>query len=290
MSWGKYELEELTAPDGYQLLDDTLEFNISGTTRDYEFKAGIENIAIPTLTLYKDFKTQYGAPEVPTDWNLVATTGDQELVFEPGDTQRVAEGSYTLSESFGPGGKDAAEVGYELQEIVCSVDDEPGQVLDGELTITADTATECTLTNTDLPGAVEWKKTNDNGTPLADSEWKLTGPDGFEDRIVVDNGENDVDKRDGYFEVQGLRWGEYTMKETKAPAGFELTSQEVKFTITGTQRKHTFDESFINEPLQPGTLPLTGIFSGKWSLIGAVGLALAVLTGLAGTLRRRHFN
>lgn len=286
--WGDYELEEITAPDGYQLLDETAAFTITGTERNYEFSDAFANIAIPTLTLLKGFETQYGAPENPQDWNLFATTGDDELAFDHGETRQVEAGSYTLSETFGDDGQATQDVGYELHEIVCSVDGGASQVLDGELVIEDDTATECTLVNIDLPGAVEWKKTNGDGTPLADSEWSLTGPESFGERTIVDNGEYDVIETAGTIRVEGLHWGDYALEETKAPVGFQLISGTEEFSIAGTAREYAFDQAFINEPLQPGTLPLTGVFSGKWPLIGAAGLALVVLTGLARTLRRRH--
>ncbi|GAA2038396.1 hypothetical protein GCM10009720_18570 [Yaniella flava] len=288
LHWGQYTLEETVAPDGYELLEDSVDFAVQGTDLDYAFDVGFENIAIPTLTLYKAFETQYGAPEVLTDWNLFATSEDDELVFEHGETQRVAEGTYQLSETYGADGQEAAAVGYELQEIVCTVDGEDQQVLGGELTIEQDTAIECTFINIDLPGAVQWEKTNATGDPLADSEWSLSGPDGFGELAVVDNGEYDVIETAGTIRVEGLHWGDYTLEETQAPAGFQLISGTEEFQISGTGREYVFDESFVNEPLAPGELPLTGVFSGKWPLIGAASLALAVLGGLTWSLRQRQ--
>src|SRR5699024_1901868 len=135
-------------------------FTITGTDLDHKFSEAFANIAIPTLTLLKGFETQYGAPENPQPWNLFATTGADELAFDHGDTREVEAGCYTLSEAFGDDGQAAQDVRYELHVIVCSVDGGASQVLDGELVIEDDTATECTLVNIDLPGAVEWKKTN----------------------------------------------------------------------------------------------------------------------------------
>lgn len=288
--WGDYVLEETVAPDGYELLEENAQFTITGTDRDRVFSAAFENIAIPTLTLLKGFDTSYGAPENPDEWNLFATAEDDELAFDHGETHQVAEGEYVLSETFGVDGLAASDVGYELHEIVCSVDGGNERVLDGALTIERDTATECTLINVDLPGAVEWKKTNAEGTALSDSEWLLSGPDGFDDLDVVDNGEWDVDETAGTIRVEGLHWGDYTLEETQAPAGFQLISGTEDFTVSGTAREYIFDASFVNEPLQPGELPLTGVFTGKWPLIGAAALALLVLAGFAWSLRHRQTN
>lgn len=160
--WGDYELKELTAPDGYRLSDETFRFEITGTDRVHEFAQSFENIAIPTLTLFKDFETSYGAPEDPTKWNLFATRGQQELAFDHGETQQVEPGTYALSETHGATNRAAGDVGYQLHKISCSIDGSEPFELDGDLTIEEDTATECTLINVDLPGAVEWEKTNAN--------------------------------------------------------------------------------------------------------------------------------
>ena len=287
LPWGQYTLVESTAPEGYEPLEESFAFEVTGTDRDYVFDAAFENIATPTLTLSKEFDTSYGAPENPDDWNLIATSNNEQIVFEHGETRVLPAGDYTLTETFGPEGLVAEEAGYELQQITCSVDGESPQEVDGPLSLAADTATECTFTNSDLPGAVEWQKTNANGTPLGDSEWLLSGPDGFGELNIVDNDNNDVIDEAGTIRIEGLHWGDYTLEETRAPAGFEQASGAAEFTIAGSNLEHRFDEPFVNEPQPLGTLPLTGAWSGKWPLIGAGALALLVLAGFAWSLRSR---
>lgn len=287
--WGDYELEEIIAPAGYERSEQTVSFTIDGSNIDHTFEVPFENIAIPTLTLFKEFQTSYGAPENPSEWNLSATRAEDEVVFEHGQTREVAPGEYTIAETFGQEGLAAEAAGYVLEQIVCTVDDGQPQELDGPLTIQPDTATECVLVNADLPGAVEWTKTNADGTPLGDSEWKLTGPAAFgTDGVVevVDNGALDVDDTAGTIRVEGLHWGSYEMQETQAPAGFQLISEPQEFEITGADREFVFEGSFINDPLQPGELPLTGAMSTRWSLMGAAALAMLVLSGLGWSLRR----
>ena len=282
-----------TDEEGWKDSGEGTEFEITVTRLGQSISCEFTNTPVPDtqLTLRKKFETSYGASEKTEDWTLTATlNGGKTSEFDHGQTKQVEAGEYAIAELFGDDKIAPDAAGYELADITCTTDGRSNPVANGRVTLPNRTATECVLTNKDKQGSVVWAKTSQNETPLADSEWLLSGPEGFGERAVVDNGEHDADKRDGYFEVQGLHWGEYTLKETKAPAGFELMSETAAVEITGTQRKYTFDEPFINEPLQPGTLPLTGIFSSKWSLIGGAGLALAVLTGLAGTLRRRKSN
>ena len=282
-----------TDEEGWKDSGEGTEFEVTVTKPGQTISCEFTNTPVPDtqLTLRKEFDTSYGAPEDTEDWTLTATpNGGKAIEFDHGQTKNVEAGQYRIAELFGDGKVPPGAAGYELADITCTTDGENNPVRNSLITLKDRTATECVLTNTDLPGAVVWEKTNANGTPLADSEWLLTGPNGFGELAVVDNGQYDVDKTVGKIRVEGLHWGDYTLEEIKAPAGFELSSDNAEFTITGAALEYTFDEAFINKPLQPGTLPLTGTFSGKWPLIGAAGLALAVLTGLAGTLRRRNSN
>ena len=117
--------------------------------------------------------------------------------------------------------------GYRLQpqsgaNAVCTADGrEIGtkNIADGfELTETVDTdaIVACQIINEQIPGALSWKKVDEDGKALAGAEFTLTGPDG-RDFVVADNGELDADEAAGQFEVTDLAWGDCTIKETSAP-------------------------------------------------------------------------
>lgn len=91
---------------------------------------------------------------------------------------------------------------------------------------------DCTVTNTAKLGSVSWKKVDPDGTALAGSEWTLT-PTGGSPITVVDNGENDTNDAVGDVQVDGLKWGEYSLVETKAPDGHFLSDATSTFTISG---------------------------------------------------------
>jgi hypothetical protein len=111
------------------------------------------------------------------------------------------------------------------------------------VTIGASAATAVTLTNpiSGDTGTVAWSKT-DSGTGdlLAGSEWSVTGPDGFTE-TVVDDASNDADDAAGKLTVEGLLWGDYTLTETKAPAGYALDRREHTFTIDAAHLAVTLD-------------------------------------------------
>ena len=94
------------------------------------------------------------------------------------------------------------------------------------------------------PGSVSWNKVNDKGSALRGSEWKLTGPNGYEQN-VTDTANN------GRFTVKGLSAGEYTLTETKAPTGHLLDSKPRVFTLSTA--KKTIDLGDVeNLPNDPG--------------------------------------
>lgn len=308
LSWGEYQLVEVTAPEGYYLLEEPVDFVITGTERDYEFAQAIENISIPTLTLIKEFDINYGAPADVDPWNLRAShtpdSGDDIYEFNSGDTYQVTPGEYVISETFGSEEISPEEAGYTLQSVQCFVDQggwgagsnsapmesaQPAEHSDSEshrVDIVDNSHTTCVLTNADRPGNVEWNKINPDGIALGDSEWEFVGPDGFDTITIVDNdGEWDAAEEVGTLRVDELLWGDYTLTETRSPAGFDLDPEPRHFTIGGMHLSHLFEEDFVNTPLSPGTLPLTGGFSDRWPLI-AGGLGLAVLAVFAWSILR----
>lgn len=82
--------------------------------------------------------------------------------------------------------------------------------------------------NDKLESDVTWTKVDaeDKAQVLAGSEWTLTplNSDNSLDEdnkiVIVDNGKNDADDRDGYLKVEKLGGGKYQLKETKAPEGY----------------------------------------------------------------------
>lgn len=82
--------------------------------------------------------------------------------------------------------------------------------------------------NDKVESDVTWTKVDaeDKAQVLAGSEWTLTplNSDNSLDEdnkiVIVDNGKNDADDRDGYLKVEKLGGGKYQLKETKAPEGY----------------------------------------------------------------------
>ena len=79
-------------------------------------------------------------------------------------------------------------------------------------------------------GGVEVLKTGKDGGPLAGAEFTVYTPDGTEIRSMTTrtSGTASICRTDTYM---GLPAGEYYVKETKAPAGYELSNDTFYFTI-----------------------------------------------------------
>lgn len=83
----------------------------------------------------------------------------------------------------------------------------------------------------EIPGTLSWAKTDkETGKVLAGSEWDLADKQG-QTVHVTDNGELDQAEDEGAFKLTGLKWGEYTLTETKAPAGHDKLTKPISLTI-----------------------------------------------------------
>jgi uncharacterized surface anchored protein len=177
----------------------------------------------------------------------------------------------TLSETVKPG--------WTLTQVVCNaVDLTDSIVLSGDqasvaLNLTVGQTTQsCVFTNTEtpLPADVTWSKVaNETEELLGGSEWTLTGPDVPADTVVVDcisapcavGAFLDHDPIAGQFKLVDLPWGDYTLTETKPPAGYSGDGY-FEFIIDVTNGGTTVDlGDATNTPL-PGAV--------SWSKVDAV--------------------
>lgn len=154
-----------------------------------------------------------------------------------------------------------------------------------------------TVTNKTLRtlGGVVWSKVDGSGALLGGSEWLLTGP-GLEptgavitDCIAASAEECtglDKDPAAGKFQLVDLLWGDYTLVETKAPAGYQLDTTNRPFTI-GSDTLALELPDIVNVPRTGPPLPLTGgLGADGFALVGG-GLLAAAAAALLFMRRRR---
>lgn len=250
---GNYQLIETKAPHGHVLDAAAVPFTLAdgGAAGESQLSVDlgeIDNERTEGSVSWHKVDPQ-GKALAGTTWRLDGPNGDYLFVKDNGRfDEDPAEGSFKVS---------GLEWGkYTLLEEKAA----PGFALSTkthDLEITPD-ALEATvaekLVNHPLAGTLNWGKTDTEGKALAGAEWSLTGPDG-KAVTVVDNADNDADKTDGKFSVTGLAWGEYVLKETKAPTGYVVSTEEHTATIGADTLTASFGdvENKAEETTPPAT-------------------------------------
>lgn len=172
------------------------------------------------------------------------------------------------------------------------------------------------ILNNGMTGTVTWKKTDEKGE-LGGSQWQLIlYPDyapttkSYEKTVIdwsdsssttnsnckpTDTWNCDVDSKAGTITLKNLPWGKYELKEKKAPAGHQLSTDTYTFTIVRASQSDPTDRTLLNIDLGSienetsiTSLPLTG---GEWTPRNVVIAGLIVLGVAAvsyGIARRRR--
>lgn len=243
-----------------------------------------------SLTIVKSVTNDNGGALTPADWNqrLFATpSGGARLTFDSGEKKYVPTGSFVISETTQPG--------YEQVSIRCT--GATFNAATSTISLTAGQSAVCTVTNDDTPGTAAWGKTDESGRYLKDSEWTLRGPGGSAVAVVdcvaasADQCTGpDTDPAAGKFLVKDLRWGDYTLVETRAPAGFVLDQTERKFSITRDRLDYRFDAAFVNRQAASPQMPMTGGTGTIGFVIAGAALLLGGAAGAYWQLRRRRYG
>ena len=203
LEYGEYTLVEKIAPLGYVLSSDRITVNVNSEGITYKtitntkilgkinilkVDSADENIKLPGAVFEVKDSEGTVVDTITTDENGVGTS--KELPY----------GSYTVAEVSAPSG-------YELSGESKNVTiDSNGQII------------ELTFKNSKLLGSIAIEKVDSE-----DSEIKLKGA---EFKVLNSDGEevgNIVTGEDGKGSLGSLAYGEYTVIETKAPDGYELS-------------------------------------------------------------------
>ncbi|MGF9878032.1 SpaA isopeptide-forming pilin-related protein, partial [Bacillus albus] len=210
---GKYTLEETKAPEGYKAVEVTVEVNVVANevvkqevmnekvTGQFEIVKVDANDKAKVLsdaefTVYKDGKK---VAELKTD--------ESGKVMSP----KLPLGEYTVKETKAPEGYKLSnkewKVTIQNEKEVVKVEAENERIL----------------------GSLQIIKTDDKDQAkrLAGAEFTLKDTQG---KVVKEGITTD---KSGIVKVDGLVPGEYTLEETKAPEGYELTKQVIHVTVDG---------------------------------------------------------
>ncbi|PGZ98055.1 hypothetical protein COE65_30155, partial [Bacillus sp. AFS051223] len=210
---GKYTLEETKAPEGYKAVEVTVEVNV------------VANEVVKQEVMNEKLTGQFEIVKVDANDKTKLLSGAEFEVYKDG--KKVAElktdesgkvmspklplGEYTVKETKAP-------EGYKLsnKEWKVTIQNENEIVkLEAE--------------NEKILGSLQIIKTDDKDQTkrLAGAEFTLKDVKG---NVVKEGITTD---KSGTVKVDGLVPGEYTLEETKAPEGYELTKQVIHVTVDG---------------------------------------------------------
>lgn len=295
--WGTYSLKETAAPAGYELSDQVHQVVVNAsTTIDV---GAIGNKAVPraSLTMRKTILSASGERSPGVDWSMNASLSTKSpagtALLGTVTKKTAANGSVadawpiTFSEVSQSAVVSVAEIqqqGYEFSSGSCVVTAADGTTSTIPLTgtsgdvagITPGSSTSCELVNKQLTGTATWSKTADDGHPLQGSVWTLTFPDGHTQDITGDE--------QGRFSAGSLPWGQFTLVEKEAPAGYKVDDTKHTFTIDATHLNVNAIDSqsgaAVNAKQDVPGLPMTGGTSTDMFMI--LGVALLILAAAFG--------
>ncbi|WP_165215849.1 SpaA isopeptide-forming pilin-related protein [Schaalia sp. ZJ1691] len=263
-----------------------------------------------TLCADKDGNGAYSEDDCAADGN-----GEDRVTNGDGlaEWKEKAFGTYFLVEKKAPEGYTITKTAKSLPTEYPQAVDANGKAVEGvyKVVLSADTLNASgTMTgvvlNERIPGTVTWTKVDaaDTGQALGGSEWTLTGPDGRSVTITdcaTGTGMTcrapgagsfvDTDPKKGSFKLTKLPWGRYTLKESKAPAGYALSSATYpveidKELVIGDHHGVRDLGQIKNAKAKLPILPFTGGMSADIFRLSALGVfGLTALSALC--LRRR---
>ena len=253
LPWGEYYAVEVDAPKGYVKTDKQYPFTVSADTDAGRMESvNVINEQIPasaTLTKYEvleDGKTEHDVPISGAGYTLYDSTDKllgTYMTDEDGKiyVEDLTFGKYYFLETV------AAE-GYEKFE---------GKV---EFTVDAehtDVALGVVTRDTRMTGKMWLQKVDDTGAYVVGAEYGLFRTD---DDVQVDKTGSPssvvfTTNSEGIIEEEGLYWGNYYLKEVKAPKGYELNEKHYPVVVNRT----TVNNRIIIDAVDPrakGTVEL----------------------------------
>ena len=220
---GIYTISEEKAPNGYKKSDEKVKFTVGNDDKTVNVEFKNDKIKNPVEISKKDATTSEELPGA----HLVVKDSDGNVVDEWISTDKVhiikglKEGKFTLSETIAP-------EGYKLSTTTV------------EFEVKADgTTTKVEMLNEPMKNTkVKINKID------ADTKESLEGAT----LIIKDSKGNEVKSfvttKDSY-EITDLAKGIYTVSESKAPEGYELSNEVKKFTVGQDDKEITVD--FVNK-------------------------------------------
>ncbi|OPX46861.1 SpaA isopeptide-forming pilin-related protein [Clostridium thermobutyricum] len=248
LQWGTYTIKETKAPQGYELNNkaQTITINSEDASQVQDLTFNDSQI-LGQLSILKTGANGYRLPGAEfkvigqNGFNKVVTTNREGIAT----LNNLQWGTYTVQEIKAPKGYN---LNNKPQTVVINSND-------------VSKANNLTFVDSEVLGNLTIEKLNESGYKLAGAEFNISGPNGF-NRVVTTNTE-------GVASLNNLQWGTYTIKETKAPQGYELNNKTQTITINSNNTSNLNEIVFKDSKIL-GSLQITKTNeNGKEKLAGA---------------------
>jgi LPXTG-motif cell wall-anchored protein/uncharacterized repeat protein (TIGR01451 family) len=225
--YGSYTIKETRAPKGFNLSDEILNAEVNGTETGKTYKAGTITdtkikASIKIKKLDQDGKVLQGAEFTLYDSNnnaLKTVVSDKDGIIVFND---VLYGEYYIKETKAP-------EGYVSSSDIIKVSImENGVVYYYE------------VENTRIKGTIEIKKVDNNGNVLEGAEFTLYDKDG---KAIV----TAISDANGIARFEAVDYGRYTIKETRAPEGYNISDEILNVEVNGTETGKTYKAGTITD-------------------------------------------
>ena len=235
LAFGEYQFREKRAPEGYKLDSTPIDFKITEKETDVTYKAYNTRKA-GTIRLFK--LDENGVPVAGGVYALM--NADKEVIDEYTTNQdgyvyieNLEWGTYYIKETKAPNGYKLDETEYEV-------------VVDAKhITIDVKSVDET------KKGSVVLTKYDEIGkNTLEGAVFSLYKNDGT---VVKEGLTTDAD---GKVQVDGLEWGSYYFKETKAPQGYGLSDEVVRFSVNA-MTANAIQELSMKDPVDSRVITVT---------------------------------
>ena len=248
---GTYTLQETKAPSGYVLNDKVVEFTISDTNRNISIRFRNKELERNATIIKIDSVTK----EPVAGATLVVKDSEGNVVeefvttIEPHKLTDLEDGTYTVEETKAPSGYEKTDEIYEFtvdkvhRDVTVTIENTPIEKLVNILKVDAAT-----------------------GNPLAGATLVVKDSEGnvIEEFVTTEEPHT----------ITGLKDGEYTVEETKAPEGYKKSDEIYKFTIsdeTPTALVIFENNEIVEVPFTGSNKSLISTLFGSVLLISGVG-------------------
>ncbi|WP_436514195.1 SpaA isopeptide-forming pilin-related protein [Clostridium thermobutyricum] len=269
LQWGTYTVKEVKAPQGYLLDSSSKIININSTDVEKIQSLSFEDVRmtgnLEVTKLGKDGVKLAGAEFQITgenNFNKVIITNKNGIA----SLNNLPWGTYEVKEIKAP-------LGYKLSDKTQSVTINSADVSQVQ---------NLTFNDAQILGQLNITKIGKNGVKLEGAQFTISGPNGF-NKVVTTN-------KDGIASLDNLQWGTYTIKETKAPLGYNLNSNDYTVKID-SNNANVSQNIVIADGQITGSIKITKEGANKEKLAGATfdvtgpnGFNRAITTGKDGNV------